>query len=97
MEVGNISIKASEYVALGHVRSGDEGVLHFVGAGDATVQRLMSMGLIPGAAVKVVRIAPLGDPIMLEISGYHVCVRRREAAGIFLDKTIVETPSSQLR
>nr|MQH05855.1 iron transporter [Pseudomonas aeruginosa] len=29
-------------------------------------QRLFSMGLLPGAALRVVRIAPLGDPIQVE-------------------------------
>ena len=77
---------SEEVVRLDEVRTGDEGVLTFVGAADSTVQRLMSMGLIPGAYVKVVRVAPLGDPIMLEITGYQVCVRRREAIGICIKR-----------
>jgi ferrous iron transport protein A len=43
------------------------------------MQRLMSMGLVPGVTVKVIRVAPLGDPVMLEVSGYQVCIRRRES------------------
>lgn len=82
-----------EYLALEKVRAGDEGFLWFVGAADATVQRLMSMGLIPGAFVKVVRVAPLGDPIMLEICGYQVCVRRREAAALAIRRSGATTPT----
>lgn len=85
------------FVSLDQVKTGDEGVLSFVGAGDSTVQRLMSMGLIPGAFAKVVRVAPLGDPIMLEITGYQVCVRRREALGICINTSAVadDRPPSQ--
>ena len=85
----------ASYQPLDKVRTGDEGYLAFTRVTDegvetpvdSTVQRLMSMGLIPGAFVKVVRVAPLGDPIMLEICGYQVCVRRREAASLALRST----------
>ena len=42
-------------------------------------QRLMEMGLIEGAAVKVVRVAPLGDPLEVEVQGYYLSLRRSEA------------------
>ena len=42
-------------------------------------QRLMEMGLLPGTSVRVVRLAPLGDPIDLEIRGYHLSLRKSEA------------------
>jgi ferrous iron transport protein A len=84
-----------QIVRLEEVRTGDEGVLLINGAADSTVQRLMSMGLIPGAHVKVVRVAPLGDPIMLEITGYRVCVRRREAMGLCIKiQSTAETESA---
>ncbi|NNE33938.1 MAG: ferrous iron transport protein A [Rhodothermales bacterium] len=86
------------FVPLEQVNAGDQGVLVHLGTGDATVQRLMSMGLIPGAIVKVVRVAPLGDPIMLEVAGYQVCVRRREAIGICINTSVTDPldPSSAL-
>lgn len=69
------------YMLLRDVSVGDEGILDVSAdaPADATMQRLMSMGLVPGVSVKVIRVAPLGDPIMLEVSGYQVCVRRRES------------------
>ena len=44
--------------------------------------RLFEMGLTPGAEVELVRFAPLGDPIDLKVRGYHLSLRKREAAGI---------------
>ena len=45
-------------------------------------RRLMEMGLLPGTAVRVVRVAPLGDPIELRVRNYGLSVRRADAARI---------------
>lgn len=44
--------------------------------------RLFEMGLTPGTLLEVIRFAPLGDPIQIKVRGYHLSLRRREAAGI---------------
>jgi ferrous iron transport protein A len=44
--------------------------------------RLMEMGLTPGVELKVVGVAPLGDPLELEVRGYRLSVRRSEAARV---------------
>ena len=48
----------------------------------AISRRLMEMGLVPGTKVRVVRVAPLGDPIELHVRDYALSVRRAEAAKI---------------
>ncbi len=45
-------------------------------------QRLQEMGLTVGIEFLVVRFAPLGDPIEIKVRGYHLSLRKREAAGI---------------
>jgi len=45
-------------------------------------RRLMEMGLLPGTRVRVVRVAPLGDPIELRVRNYSLSLRRAEAAKI---------------
>ena len=42
----------------------------------------MEMGLLPGTRVRLVRVAPLGDPIELRVRNYSLSVRRAEAAKI---------------
>lgn len=49
--------------------------------------RLMEMGLLPGATVEVVRLAPLGDPIDLRVRGFHLSIRRAEAATVRVDRS----------
>jgi len=41
--------------------------------------RMLEMGLIKGTQVKVVRVAPLGDPIEFEVKGYNLSLRKKEA------------------
>jgi ferrous iron transport protein A len=49
---------------------------------DAIAMRLMEMGLIPGTPVTLVGMAPLGDPLELDVRGYRLSVRRAEAARV---------------
>ncbi len=41
-------------------------------------RKLLAMGLIPGASLRVKRIAPLGDPIQFEVNGFSLSLRREE-------------------
>jgi ferrous iron transport protein A len=45
-------------------------------------RRLMEMGLIPGVDVRVVKMAPFGDPIEVRVRGYSLAMRRSEADGV---------------
>jgi ferrous iron transport protein A len=48
-------------------------------------RRLMDMGVIPGEAVRVEKVAPLGDPIEVTIKSYALSLRKREAEGIAVE------------
>lgn len=52
--------------------------------------RLMEMGVVPGAPVRMVKAAPLGDPIHVCVGNYHLALRRAEAKSITV--TLHETP-----
>lgn len=56
-------------------------VINVQGA-SAIARRLMEMGIVPGAPIKVVRTAPLGDPIQVCLRDYHLALRRGEAQAI---------------
>ena len=45
-------------------------------------QRLLEMGLTRGVEFQIIRYAPLGDPIELKVRGYHLSLRKRDAAGV---------------
>ncbi len=50
-------------------------------AGEAFI-RLREMGVLPGTTVTLVRTAPLGDPLEIKVRGYHLTLRRAEAAHV---------------
>jgi ferrous iron transport protein A len=49
-------------------------------------RRYMEMGFVRGERVVVKRTAPLGDPIEYLVKGYHLSLRRKDAAQIFVDQ-----------
>lgn len=48
--------------------------------------KLMEMGCVPGEVVIVDQIAPLGDPISILVSGYHLSLRLNEAENIWVEE-----------
>ncbi len=46
--------------------------------------RLMEMGLVPGTRIELVRFAPLGDPVEIRVRGYHLTLRKHEAAQVLV-------------
>ena len=61
---------------------GKSAVIRTVGASGALRQHFLDMGMIPGAEVTVVKFAPMGDPMELQIHGYELTLRLAEAEQI---------------
>ncbi len=57
-------------------------VLSYHGLADSYRKKLMSMGLIPGTRFLVERVAPLGDPVEINVRGFRLSLRREEARGL---------------
>ena len=73
-------------VRLEDLRTGEAGKIVKIQGNGPFRLRLMEMGFIPGARVRVIRYAPLKDPVEYEIKGYHVSLRHEEAAKILVEK-----------
>lgn len=52
---------------------------------DAIAVRLMEMGLLEGEPIRVLAVAPLGDPVEYEIRGYRLSLRRTEARRVLIE------------
>ena len=48
----------------------------------AMKRRIMDMGVTPGVEIRVVKVAPLGDPVEVNVRGYELSLRKDEAAQI---------------
>jgi len=53
-----------------------------VGGHGALRRRLLDMGLTPGTVVTFIKAAPMGDPIVLNLRGYELTLRKEDAARI---------------
>ena len=69
-------------MTLNKLAPGSSGVIRAVGGEGALRLRLLDMGLIPGTAVSVRKVAPLGDPIEIAIRGYELTLRKTDAAQV---------------
>ena len=67
---------------LHELKIGQSGKITKVGGEGELRCRLLDMGLIPGTAVKVVKIAPMGDPMEIRLRGYELTLRKEDAAKI---------------
>ncbi len=71
---------------LDQLKLGDEATVVEMGGEDETVERLMELGLTEGTSLKLQKFAPLGDPLEIVTRGYHLSLRRHEAAAIVVEK-----------
>lgn len=53
---------------------------------DEAADRLMEMGLVEETEVKIIKFAPLGDPIEITVRGYHLTLRKAEAKNVEVEK-----------
>ncbi|MGH8019511.1 MAG: FeoA family protein [Opitutaceae bacterium] len=70
---------SDDAINLSDLAPGSAAILHGLPATGTTFLRLREMGLLPGTRIKLVRRAPLGDPIEIEVRGYHLSLRKGEA------------------
>jgi Fe2+ transport system protein FeoA len=71
--------------SLAEIPRGRSATVREVAGPRAFRRRLLEMGLIPGTEVKVVTVAPLGDPLRIEVRGGEWSIRRAEAAQIAVE------------
>ncbi|MCC6350459.1 MAG: ferrous iron transport protein A [Candidatus Eisenbacteria bacterium] len=64
---------------LARLAPGEDGRIERIDAEPAITRRLMELGLVPGSEVRMVRTAPLGDPIEVAVRGLRLSLRRSEA------------------
>jgi len=71
---------------LADVAPGEKARIVRVGQAAAANKRLVEMGLSRGSTVTVVRVAPLGDPVEIEVRGYKLSLRKAEATAVEVEK-----------
>jgi len=71
-------------MTLEDLKPGQEGVVASLGEKGPVRRRIMDMGITPGVQVKVIKVAPLGDTVEVNVRGYELSLRKAEARQIEL-------------
>lgn len=70
-------------ISLTQLKDGTSAIIKDIPVGhDEHITRLRELGLVPGTKIRVVRRAPLGDPIEVAVRGSRIAMRRSEARHI---------------
>jgi ferrous iron transport protein A len=76
-------------VSLDKLPINQTGSVRVINAKDAAIKRrLLDMGITRGVDIKIVRVAPLGDPINIFLRGYHLILRKEDMKYIFIEVVI---------
>ena len=71
-------------ITFAELKKGMEAKIVSVPTDDAS-RRLLEMGLVPDTQFRVVKVAPLGDPIEIDLRGYRLCLRKQEMTGFAVE------------
>ena len=77
---------AFQVLKLSELKVGESAVIQNVGGQGELRQHFLDMGIIPGAEVTLVKFAPMGDPMELQVHGYELTLRLAEADKIQIQR-----------
>ena len=71
---------------LSNVPPGQSGVVIKLGKPGKLRRKIIDMGITPGTKITVLSVAPLGDPMKIEVRGYELSIRKSECQEIIIDE-----------
>ena len=71
-------------IRLSELKPGQQGVIEDFTSNEILL-KLMEMGCVPGETILLEQIAPLGDPVSVNVAGYHLSLRLNEAEHILIN------------
>lgn len=72
---------------LSELKKGDKGeVVSINSSNNSLKRRMLDMGITSGVMVVVKKVAPLGDPVCIELRGYELCLRKNDLGSIEVNK-----------
>ena len=79
---------------LSNMKKGQSGIVENIDFNDEKntdfkrKMHLLEMGLTKGTRIKVKKVAPMGDPISIELRGYELCISKKDASRIIVSRSI---------
>jgi len=70
---------------MSELKPGEKGKVIKISGSGSIHHKILDMGIVKGVEIEVERVAPLGDPVEIKVKGYHLSLRKEEAANIFIE------------
>ncbi|RZJ68459.1 MAG: ferrous iron transport protein A [Flavobacterium sp.] len=74
------------HTTVNHLKKGDKAIITEIDS-DLLPLKLLEMGCLPGNSIELIQIAPLGDPLYLDINGSRLAIRKETAQYIQIEIT----------
>jgi ferrous iron transport protein A len=81
-----MSAPAKNSMGFAQLRKGMRARILEIPSDSETLLRIQEMGLTVGTTFRVVKVAPFGDPVEIDVRGYRLCLRRAETKGIEVER-----------
>ncbi|MGN1329864.1 MAG: ferrous iron transport protein A [Clostridia bacterium] len=76
-----------ENIEISKLKPKEKGIIKEINLSGKIRNRLLELGIVENTKVKLIRLAPLGDPIQISIRGYNLAIRKEIAQRIKISKT----------
>jgi ferrous iron transport protein A len=73
-----------EYMSVFDLRPGEMGIIDNIVGDNRLAKRLLALGCIEGTEVTVKTAAPFGDPIIINLRGFNLAIRKKDAKNIYI-------------
>ena len=73
-------------ISIYDLKPGDKALIHSVCGDEKFAKRLLALGCIEGTEVTLKATAPLGDPIIINLRGFNLAIRKNDAKNIYIKK-----------
>ena len=74
-------------ISIYDLKPGDKALIQSVCGDDKFAKRLLALGFIEGTEIKFITTAPLGDPIIINLRGFNIAIRKNDAKNISILKS----------
>lgn len=73
---------------LSNLKKNESGVIYEIRLSGSIKRRLTDMGMTPDTTIKMLRLAPLGDPIEFRVLNCNISIRKKDAKKILIHKVV---------
>ncbi len=89
MSINNLNLSKAVYVevedlSINDLKLGDIAYIQKLNCDEKLSKRLLALGFIEGTKVIMKKVAPLGDPIIINLRGTDFAIRKKDARNIFI-------------